>query len=172
MPSGKNLFHPLPEQTLLDDVLTPLRISMQGYRSIFDGRAIAYDTVSKDMQLEKKRKVRTLAGNWQLLNLEPVLLNPLKNHLWFRFLSHKILRLLIPYCLITLLSLIFFLQDLYAFLLLIVSFLFFLIASLPPFTGHFKIISKFTMIFRAIIFLNYFALLAPLKLILTPKKLW
>jgi poly-beta-1,6-N-acetyl-D-glucosamine synthase len=168
----KNLFHPLPEQTLLDDVLTPLRISMQGYRSIFDSGAIAYDTVSKNLHLEKKRKVRTLAGNWQLLNLEPILLNPFKNLLWFRFLSHKILRLLIPYCLITLLSLIFFLQDLYAILLLIAFFLFFLIASLPLLTGYFKIISKFTKIFRVIILLNYFALLAPLKLILTPKKLW
>ena len=168
----KNLFYPLPEQTLLDDVLIPLRISMQGYRTVFDSEAIAYDTVSKDLLLEKKRKIRTLAGNWQLLILEPALLNPLKNPLWIRFLSHKIFRLLIPYCLIILLAVALLLQNVYSILFLIVFLLFFIIASLPSFSGHFKIMTKLAQAFRSIIFLNYFALLAPFKLVLNPKKLW
>ena len=168
----KELFKPLPVLTLLDDVLVPIRICMQGYRTVFESKAIAYDNISKNFNLEKKRKIRTLAGNWQLLILEPALLNPLKNPLWIRFMSHKIFRLLIPYCLITLLFVAFRLKDVYSFLFLTAVALFFLISVLPLTKGRFRLISKFTRIFRSIIFLNYFAFLAPLKLALNPRKLW
>ena len=168
----KKLFRPLPVHTLLDDVLVPMHVCMLGYRTIFENKAIAYDIVSNSLDLEKKRKIRTLAGNWQLLCLEPALLNPLKNPLWIRFMSHKIFRLLIPYCLITLLFVAFRLKDVYSYLFLTTVALFFLISVLPPMKGPFRLISKFTTIFRSIIFLNYFAFLAPLKLALNPRKLW
>lgn len=168
----KNLFHPLPEQTLLDDVLIPLRTSMQGYRTILDSNAIAYDIVSEGLLLEKKRKIRTLAGNWQLLALEPALLNPFRNPLWLRFLSHKIFRLLIPYCMVALISIAFFVRDVYSIFFLIALFLFVIIAFLPPLSAHLKIITKLAQASRAIIFLNYFAFLAPFKLALGTKKLW
>ncbi len=168
----KKLFRPLPVQTLLDDVLVPMHVCMLGYRTVFENKAIAYDVVSNTLDLEKKRKIRTLAGNWQLLFLEPALLNPLKNPLWIRFMSHKIFRLLIPYCLITLLFVALKLEDVYSYLFLATVALFFLISFLPPMKGRFRLLSKFTRIFRSIIFLNYFAFLAPLKLALNPRKLW
>lgn len=92
----KKLYKPIPEKTILDDVLIPMNIVRQGYRVIYDGRAEAYDQISKDVKEEWKRKVRTLAGNWQLVSLEPALLNPMKNPIWWRFISHKIARLLVP----------------------------------------------------------------------------
>jgi cellulose synthase/poly-beta-1,6-N-acetylglucosamine synthase-like glycosyltransferase len=168
----KKLFRPLPVQTLLDDVLVPMQICMQGYRTIFENKAIAYDMVSKTLDLEKKRKVRTLAGNWQLLMLKPALLNPFKNPLWLRFMSHKIFRLLIPYCLITLLFVAFSLKNVYTSLFLMGVALFCIISVLPPMKGRLRFISKFTKIFRSIIFLNYFAFLAPFKLALNPRELW
>jgi poly-beta-1,6-N-acetyl-D-glucosamine synthase len=168
----KRLFRPLPAQTLLDDVLVPIRLCMLGYRTIFENRAIAYDMVSNNLDLEKKRKVRTLAGNWQLLFLEPALLNPMKNPLWIRFMSHKIFRLLIPYCFITLLFVAFRLKETYSYFFIASVALFFLISVLPPMNGPFRSISKLTRISRSIIFLNYFAFLAPLKLALNPRKLW
>jgi len=64
---------------------------------LFDTEAIAFDIVSKDLSQEWTRKVRTLAGNWQLLSLQPSLLLPWCNPLWWRFLSHKIFRLLVPF---------------------------------------------------------------------------
>ncbi|MDT7812366.1 MAG: hypothetical protein QOJ42_2282, partial [Acidobacteriaceae bacterium] len=48
------------------------------------------------------RKVRTLTGNYQLLRLAPWLLSP-SNPLLFRFISHKLLRLLVPLLLLLLL---------------------------------------------------------------------
>lgn len=93
----KKLYKPLAPATLLDDVMTPMNIVSQGYRIVFDSKAIAYDAVSKNVSQEWNRKVRTLTGNWQLLSLKPDLLNPLKNNCWFRFLSHKFARILVPF---------------------------------------------------------------------------
>ena len=168
----KKLFRPLPAETLLDDVLGPMHICMQGFRTIFDGRAVAYDTVSMNLKLEKRRKIRTLAGNWQLLMLEPKLLHPFKNPLWLRFLSHKIFRLLIPYCFITLLLIAFFIRTYSTVAFLIGVFLMFLLSLLPPIKGRLSFLSKLTKIFRSVIFLNYFAFLAPFKLIFGSKHLW
>jgi len=109
----KKLYQPLPVETLLDDVLTPMNIAIQGYRVIFEPRAVAYDTVSKDLKQERKRKLRTLAGNWQLLSLVPELLSPWKNPLWWRFISHKICRLIIPFLLPFLLAFSFMEQSLF-----------------------------------------------------------
>lgn len=90
---------PLPPETLLDDVLTPLEVVLKGYRTVFDSSAVAYDTISKDIGQEWRRKVRTLSGNWQLMSLRPVFLSPVANPLWWRFISHKVSRLLVPFAL-------------------------------------------------------------------------
>lgn len=94
------LYRPLPEGTILDDVLTPMTVAMQGYRVLFDGGATACDRISKSAGQEWRRKVRTLAGNWQLLTLAPSLLLPWRSPLWWRFLSHKLCRLLVPFALL------------------------------------------------------------------------
>ena len=95
----KRLFKPLPPETLLDDVLIPMNIVLQGYRVVFDGTARAYDVVSKDIGSEWRRKVRTLAGNWQLLSIAPCLFIPFCSRSWWKFMSHKICRLLVPFIL-------------------------------------------------------------------------
>jgi len=97
------LYKPLPAGTILDDVLTPMNIARQGRRVLFESESIAYDIVSKDANQEWRRKVRTLAGNWQLLSLAPWLLFPWKNPVLWRFLSHKIMRLIVPFAMIFLL---------------------------------------------------------------------
>ncbi len=96
----RKLYRPLPQGTLLDDVLTPMNIVAQGYLCLFNSKSIAYDVISKNVSQEWKRKVRTLAGNWQLLSLSPSLLIPWRNPIWWRFLSHKIFRLLVPLALV------------------------------------------------------------------------
>jgi len=92
----REYFRPIPDETLLDDVLIPMNLVMDGKKVLFDSSALAYDVPSSDLTREKNRKTRTLAGNWQLLELNPLLLNPFKNKIWFQFVSHKILRLFAP----------------------------------------------------------------------------
>jgi cellulose synthase/poly-beta-1,6-N-acetylglucosamine synthase-like glycosyltransferase len=92
----------LPEGTILDDMLQPLNVIRQGYRSVVDVRARVYDIWPKNLREEFQRKVRTLAGNFQLLQLAPWLLLR-QNRLRFELISHKLLRLLVPILLVSLL---------------------------------------------------------------------
>ena len=98
----RSLWADLPADTLLDDVLTPMRVVLQGRRVVFNDRARAFDRAAADADAEARRKVRTLAGNYQLLAQEPRLLLPWCNRVWLQFVSHKIGRLLVPYALLTL----------------------------------------------------------------------
>jgi poly-beta-1,6-N-acetyl-D-glucosamine synthase len=90
------LFEPIPEDTVLDDVLIPLYITRQGYRVLFEPAARAWDQVAGQARQEFGRKVRTLAGNFQLFGRERWLLNPRANRLWLPTVSHKGLRLVAP----------------------------------------------------------------------------
>ena len=96
----RSVWRPLPPDTLLDDVLGPIRVVLDGYQVTFESRARAYDEAPRDAEQELRRKTRTLAGNFQLLVQEPRLLLPGINPVWLQFMSHKIGRLLVPYALI------------------------------------------------------------------------
>jgi poly-beta-1,6-N-acetyl-D-glucosamine synthase len=92
----RSLFEPIPEETILDDVLIPMRIARQGYRVVFEPGARAYDRTPAEAQEEFVRKVRTIAGNAQLFAHERWLLRPGENRLWLQTISHKAVRLLLP----------------------------------------------------------------------------
>jgi len=94
------LYQPLPADTILDDVLTPMRVVLAGHRVVFTERARAFDRAAADADAEARRKIRTLAGNYQILSLEPRLLLPWRNPVWFQYLSHKLGRLAVPYALL------------------------------------------------------------------------
>src|SRR4051812_19485928 len=96
------LWQPLPADAILDDLLGPMRIVQRGYRVIFEPTARAFDRAASDAAAELRRKVRTLAGNFQLLRYEPRFLVPGRNPVWLQFMSHKLARLFVPYALIAL----------------------------------------------------------------------
>lgn len=98
------LYRPLDPRTILDDVAIPMNVVAAGYRVVFEPLAKAYDRLAEDPRTEYRRKVRTLAGNYQLVALHPSLLNPLRNRLFWQFVSHKLLRLAVPWCLLVLLA--------------------------------------------------------------------
>jgi biofilm PGA synthesis N-glycosyltransferase PgaC len=95
----RELFAPLFPGTILDDVVIPMRIVLAGKRVIFDPAARAYEVVSQSTQSEYQRKTRTLAGNYQLFAQMPELLAPWRNPIFVQLASHKLGRLLVPYCL-------------------------------------------------------------------------
>ena len=96
----RSLYRPLPADTILDDVLTPMRAVLAGHRVVFNDRARAFDRAAADADAEARRKIRTLAGNYQILALEPRLLLPWRNPVWLQYLSHKLGRLVVPYALL------------------------------------------------------------------------
>ncbi len=94
----RNLLVPLPLETILDDVYLPMHAVRQGFRVVFDARARAWDSADLGTEPEFARKVRTLSGNYQLLQLAPWLLTS-ANPIRFEFVSHKLVRMAVPFAL-------------------------------------------------------------------------
>lgn len=94
------LFATLPDGLLLDDVWIPLHALKRGYRIVDAPEALAVEPHAVAPTAEFRRKLRTLAGNWQLMTAAPWLLNPWRNPLFFPWLSHKLARLLAPWLLL------------------------------------------------------------------------
>lgn len=102
----RELFRPIPEETILDDVAIPMLASAGGHRCVFEPGAFAYDDPAASLEKESIRKRRTIAGNAQLLRLFPGWCLPRwltrSGHpLWFEFTSHKLARLLSPLLLVS-----------------------------------------------------------------------
>lgn len=96
----KSLFRPIPADSLLDDVVIPMQIVVEGHRCVFEGGALAYDDPSQSPAQEAVRKRRTIAGVAQLVSHRPAWLIPWRNPIWFQYVSHKLLRLLSPFFLV------------------------------------------------------------------------
>ena len=160
----------MPSGTILDDVYIPMYIARMGKRVMFQPSAIARDQIFCAKGKEFSRKVRTLTGNYQLLRLAPWLLTP-ANPLLFRFVSHKVLRLLVPMLLILMLlasgiaggpfyGLVFWLQILFYLLAVL--------GSLKPYTRRFKPVA----IANTFVMLNAAAALAFYNFVSGRNRVW
>ncbi len=88
----RNLFHPPPVDTILDDFVISMDIANQGYRIIHEREAIGYERNLHELNEEFRRKARIISGGFQCLlrgTAIPTLVQPL---LLFNFISHKLLR--------------------------------------------------------------------------------
>ena len=97
----RELAKPLPPGCLNDDMYLPLQAFLAGYRVLLEPAAKAFDYPTA-LESEFRRKVRTLAGNYQLVGFLPQLLGP-RNRMWIHFVSHKMARLVLPFALLALL---------------------------------------------------------------------
>lgn len=89
----RELFEAMEPDTLLDDFILSMRITMKGYTIAYCTNAYAIESGSADMREEEKRKVRIAAGGLQSIwRLRP-LLNPFRyGVLSFQYTSHRVLR--------------------------------------------------------------------------------
>jgi cellulose synthase/poly-beta-1,6-N-acetylglucosamine synthase-like glycosyltransferase len=168
----RELARALPEATILDDMLQPLGIVRQGYRSIVDGRARVYDVWPKTLKDEFARKVRTLAGNFQLLQLAPWLLSR-DNRLRFELISHKLLRLFVPLLLAVLVGASALLAPrsrAYAVILVVQLFLYAIAAFGPG--RQVPILARITGAARAFCMMNLAVVIGFQKFLFTQGPLW
>jgi len=100
----RSLFPGIPPQVVLDDMYIPLRIVEAGWRAVFEPAARAFDDAAENARQEHARKSRTLYGNWQIIPLLARLFVPIASPVGFQLLSHKVLRLLVPFLLIAALA--------------------------------------------------------------------
>lgn len=95
----RSLVRALPPSCILDDMWLPMQAVLDGSRAVLASDAVAWDYPTS-LNSEFTRKVRTQAGLYQLLQLEPRLLDPRRNRLFWSFLNLKMARLLLPHVLI------------------------------------------------------------------------
>lgn len=165
----RRLYVPIPPDCLLDDMFLPLSIHLAGYRLALEEEAIAIDEPTL-LSSEYRRKVRTQAGNLQLLALLPGLFSR-KNRMRFHYVSSKIGRLLLPWLLFAALVSSFFLPGSWR-LLAAPQILFWLIAladGLFPQGSSAKRITGPARAFAVLIF----SAVAALKILVSPARdLW
>ncbi|MFT3916176.1 MAG: glycosyltransferase family 2 protein [Anaeromyxobacteraceae bacterium] len=93
------LFTPLEPDTIVDDLVVPLRVALRGWKVPFAPDAVAREETPGDTGQEFLRRVRIGAGDWQALVRHPEALDPGAGFVAFAFASHKLLRWLSPFLL-------------------------------------------------------------------------
>lgn len=91
----KKCFEPIPAHFLVDDFFINMTCIEKGYKCVNQKEAIVLEDVSNDLLIEFRRKIRISSGNFQ--NLKRFWRLLLKfNWVSFAFLSHKVLRWILP----------------------------------------------------------------------------
>lgn len=94
-----------PKSMIIEDFYVSLMIVANGYRFVYEPKAMATETASASVGDEWKRKVRIAAGGLQAIGKLPMLLNPFRyGVVTFQYVSHRVLRwTLAPLALLTIL---------------------------------------------------------------------
>jgi cellulose synthase/poly-beta-1,6-N-acetylglucosamine synthase-like glycosyltransferase len=100
----RELYTPIPrEKRIMDDFFVSICSLLQGYKNIYNSKAIGMETISKSPMGEYQRKIRIGEANYNYL-LKFLGLLSLKNpKVAFCFFSHKLLRWFAPHFLILIL---------------------------------------------------------------------
>jgi len=160
----------VPEETLLDDVYLPLAAFFRGYRSIVELRALMFD-LPTTLDMEFQRKVRTLAGNYQMLRDYPALMGP-RNRMWFHFMSYKFARLLLPYALLATALSSLFLPWPWAQLAIAGQLCFYLAAIADPYLPEEFPLRRITSPIRTFLVLAIATVAALRVFFVSPRSLW
>ena len=167
----KDLLLPLPEGTILDDIYIPLQVARKGSRVIFDPGAVVWDDFTPSPKQEFRRKVRTLAGTYQLLLLAPWVLTS-ANPLRLRLVCHRLLRLLVPFALVgVFVSTLWLRQGMYE-LVLVLQVVLYTLATLSVLRAQVGFLSRMSNISLAFILLNTAAAVAFIYFITGRKAVW
>jgi cellulose synthase/poly-beta-1,6-N-acetylglucosamine synthase-like glycosyltransferase len=97
----RDAYQPLDPGTVLDDFVIPMNARKVGYQVLYDPEAIATDCAPDSVRGEFIRRVRLAVGSFRSLRF--VLSVPLGVFGRFAFISHKLLRWILPIFLVTLL---------------------------------------------------------------------
>ncbi|MBY0374909.1 MAG: glycosyltransferase family 2 protein [Bryobacteraceae bacterium] len=167
----RRLAVPVPADVLLDDMYLPLvGAFFAGYRLIVEPRAVAYDYPTT-LDTEFGRKVRTLAGNYQLLRLEPRLLTS-ANRMWLHFVSYKLGRLSLPFLLAAVAGSSFFLPAPLNWISLSAQAAFYGLAALDPWLPSRSMLKRFTSPVRTFVVMMMAAVRALAVFFVPARSLW
>ncbi len=160
----------VPAGSLLDDMYLPLSAFFRGYRLIVDPRAHMFDYPT-GLKSEFRRKVRTLAGNYQILRAYPQLLGP-ANRMWFHFWSYKFARLVLPFALLGLFACSFGLPEPWAMIAIAGQTVLYAVAFADSWIPDGWVMKRLSSPARTFVTLMLAALCAPSVLFIPSARLW
>ena len=96
----RELFRPLPEDTINDDFILPMEMVARGARAVYESAITACELECADAGLDHRRRRRIAAGNLQQTIRLRRLLHPRYGGVAFVFASGKALRAVIPFLLL------------------------------------------------------------------------
>lgn len=91
-----------PPGTINDDYVIPVSVLAKQYRAVYEPAAVVYEEAAEMTGFG--RRVRIMAGNIQQIREIKGLLRPLQILPLFFFLSHKVIRLAVPFALVAALA--------------------------------------------------------------------
>jgi cellulose synthase/poly-beta-1,6-N-acetylglucosamine synthase-like glycosyltransferase len=91
-------FRELAKDTILEDLMIPMHARKAGFRVVYDPEAIAVDFAATSVRGEFTRRVRLAAGSFRALG--DLIHTPLEGFAFLAFVSHKLLRWIVPFLLI------------------------------------------------------------------------
>ena len=97
----RSAYRPLLPSTVIEDFVIPMNARDAGYEVHYDPEAIATDIAASSVSGEFTRRVRLAMGSFRALN--GLLQSSLSGFAWLAFISHKLLRWLLPFFLLSLL---------------------------------------------------------------------
>ncbi len=101
----RDLYVPIPPDTIIDDFVIPLLAKLRsGCTIIYDCDAIAQEETPSHVSAEFHRRARIGAGGFQSIAMLWALLDPRQGWVAFTFFSHKVLRWLCPFMLMTIVA--------------------------------------------------------------------
>lgn len=167
----RDLLKPIPPDTLTDDALIPQRVLVGGYRVVVEPRALAFES-AKITSREFRRKLRTLAGLWQVHARMPELLTA-GNPMLFHFFWHKSARLLLPWAmLMTWLGIALLPASPFQRFLVFAPFLLLAVAALDSLLPRQSILKRVSSPAATFLVMNLAALTSPVVFIVPPAALW
>ncbi len=167
----RSLAESIPDDTLVDDGVIPQQAFFRGYRVVIDTEALAFD-YGEISGGEFRRKLRTLAGVWQIWAREPQLFSS-ADRMRFHFLPHKFGRVVLPWMVLAGLIAIAFLPggnirtSLAAIALAVLA-----LALIDPVLPKTFPLRRISSPARSFIVLNLAALLAISVFFVSPDRLW
>ena len=97
----KELYAEIPKGFINDDFFIFKKILSQGYKTILNPEAQCTRCISGDSTLQFRRKIRMAVGNYQILFHFPKFLNPFLGLTSYAYISHKVLRWVTPFLMLT-----------------------------------------------------------------------
>lgn len=93
----RELYIPLPKDTVVDDFCIVMNIKKQGYQVVYNDAAVATEEIAPSLKEEYGRRVRIGVGNYKAFMVNLWALSPLEGWFSLCYWSHKVLRWFAPH---------------------------------------------------------------------------